>query len=513
MSNMPAGIHHITAISSSAQKTYHFYSEILQLRLVKQTVNFDSPDTYHLYFGDEVGTPGTLLTFFPFERAGTGMRGTGQPTKVQFLIPKGSLGHWLARLQQFGVRHQGIEKQFGNSVLRFFDDDGLQLELVMEANGPDSEETAIKSFFGIELSVRDKRPTIELLEAVFGYRVDREEDNHTRLIASEATHAKYIDIFHMPGWPEGITSAGTVHHVALRTADQESQAALRKKVVARGLEPTESIDRNYFYSVYFREPGGILLEIATDLPGFTVDESVAELGTSLKLPAGYESMRERILKLLPTLSLRDEKERSELPFVYKYVPVEGTKKTLVLLHGTGGDEQNMLGLADLIAPEYGILALRGNAQQQGLNRFFLRDPEGINYPSLQAETKKLAEFMTAIQKNHGLSSDDVIFVGYSNGANILQNLIVEYPELIKAAVLMHPELLEAQKAKPNSLKAQVLITSGKYDQYLADLSNIDELTERFRAQGAEVQIFIQEGDHQISDAEIAAVTKFVQNLH
>ncbi len=308
---MITGLHHITAIASDPERTLQFYVHTLGLRLVKRTVNFDTPTMYHLYFGDDLGAPGTLLTFFPITGTGTGMRGTSQATKIQLAVPMGSLGFWVERFRRLNVRTETIAKQFGRSTLRFYDEDGLQLELVMTdehahiepwvgGRGDVPADVAVRGLFGVEVSVREAGESGKLLEHVLDYTAVATEGRRTRYRSNHVDYGAYLDIASMPAWPKGKPGAGTVHHVAFRTPDSPEE--IRSRILETGAEPTPVVDRTYFRSVYFREPAHILFEIATDGPGFLVDESRDELGKTLQIPSQHELRRREIVALLPQLS-------------------------------------------------------------------------------------------------------------------------------------------------------------------------------------------------------------------
>jgi glyoxalase family protein len=306
-----AGIHHVTAIATDPQRNVDFYSGTLGLRLVKKTVNFDDPGTYHFYFGDESGMPGTILTFFPWPLARRGSRGAGQATVTSFAVPERSLGFWRERLVAAGVVTEEVTKRFDEESIAFYDPDGLKLELVA---GPTSsaaqpwggaevsEEHAIRGFHSVTLTLNDAETTASLLTDVMGLELEGEEDNRIRLRGSAPLGAR-VDLLHSPQTGFGRVAAGTVHHVAWRVPDVEAQEAWRNTIAGAGLHPTGILDRQYFESIYFREPGGVLFELATDPPGFTRDEAPTELGTSLKLPPWLEDSRERIEQALPGISV------------------------------------------------------------------------------------------------------------------------------------------------------------------------------------------------------------------
>lgn len=301
------GLHHITAIADNAKRNYEFYTRVLGLRLVKKTVNFDDPGTYHFYFGDKVGTPGSILTFFPWEGIGKGTNGSGMATHIGYAVPRGSLGFWKEWLGQHGVEAAEGEL-FGEKLISFSDPDGLQLQFIETDDRREpwtgsgiGEDVALRGFHNITLTLRKSDPTLKILTDILGYDLKSEEGSRFRLVNGSVGEANIVDVLEDPLAPAGKGAAGTNHHIAFRVKNEEILMEYREKVLSAGLNITHKIDRDYFFSLYFREPGGILFEIATDNPGFTRDEPVDELGTNLKLPARYESLRDKIEKVLPEL--------------------------------------------------------------------------------------------------------------------------------------------------------------------------------------------------------------------
>ncbi|HVP17424.1 MAG TPA: ring-cleaving dioxygenase [Spirochaetia bacterium] len=306
------GIHHITALASDPQRNVDFYVNLLGLRLVKQTVNFDAPDVYHLYYGDEVGRPGTLLTFFPFPDAVRGTRGAGETSAVAFSVPRGSLDFWLERLARAGIELSGPERRFGEDFISFEDHDGMKVELFLDPSadaragwtgssvGP---QNAIRSFHGATFTHWELSEPGRFLQDTMRFSRGGSEGSRHRFLAGSGEGQARIDILVDPRAPQHRQSAGSVHHIAWRAKDDKEQLVWRKDLMEAGVGPTPVIDRCYFHSVYFREPGGVLFEIATDPPGFLTDETLDSLGTQLRLPPWLESSRSSIAKHLPPLSV------------------------------------------------------------------------------------------------------------------------------------------------------------------------------------------------------------------
>jgi glyoxalase family protein len=304
-----SGIHHITAIASDAQRNLDFYAGLLGMRLVKRTINFDDPGTYHFYFGDELGRPGTLLTFFPWSGMPRGHRGAGEVTAIAFAIPDTALDYWRARLESHGIAHRASRSGLDAGAIAFVDPDGLELELVSSseagsiagwAGGPAPAEAAVRGVHAATIAVGDPGRTSELLTEVMGFRELGRVDARTRFRSEAGGLGSIVDLVTEPA-ARGRMGAGSVHHIAWRAVDDAAQARWRTRVVEWGLFPTEVLDRQYFHSIYFREPGGVLFEIATDPPGFTTDETPDRLGTSLKLPPWLEQNLSAIERALPVL--------------------------------------------------------------------------------------------------------------------------------------------------------------------------------------------------------------------
>ena len=307
---MPAdipGIHHVTAIGSDPGRNLAFYTEMLGLRLVKQSVNQDDVSVYHLFYADRSGTPGTSMTFFPYQNARPGQVGTGQVSTVSFLIPETSLDYWVDRLEDAGIETDGPRERFDETVLAFRDPDGTPLELVARPDvpagdpweGPVPAEHAIRGFFGVTLSLTSAGPTANLLKTMGYSEIESERDRHRFEADGELGYV--VDLLEDPQAPQGRPGAGTVHHVAFQTT-AEDQPEWREILSEQGLRPTEIIDRKWFESVYVREHGGVLFEFATKSPGYTVDEDIDELGERLVLPEWLEPRREEIEAGLPDLT-------------------------------------------------------------------------------------------------------------------------------------------------------------------------------------------------------------------
>lgn len=321
------GLHHITAVAGDPQANVDFYERVLGQRLVKTTVNFDDPGTYHLYYGDEVGTPGTVMTFFPWAHVGPGRPGNGEAAEVTWAVTQGSLAWWAAHLAEAGVEVESVEARFGDEVLTFRDPDGMRLGLVATGDGstedapirtwtsgPIPAEHAIRGFHGVTLWVARAEPTAAVLTDQLGYvRIDADRDGgrgggaeghgpgeRIRFRAASNDMGLFVDLVADGSRDRGRFGAGSIHHIAFRTVDDAEQLEYRGQLQDAGLAVSPVKDRQYFHSIYFREPGGVLFEVATDAPGFLYDEPVETLGRELKLPGWLESKREAIeMRLAP----------------------------------------------------------------------------------------------------------------------------------------------------------------------------------------------------------------------
>jgi glyoxalase family protein len=310
MKNQVHGLHHITAIASDPKQNLDFYTRVLGLRFVKKSVNQDDPGTYHLYYGDYAASPGTILTFFPWPGTRRGRPGTGQAYATAFSVPAASLTFWQQRLTALNVAASPVEKRFDDEVIALSDPDGLRLELVFTRENdsrppaPSDDvpaEFAIRGFHSSTLALVDAEATADVLTEKMGYRLASSSGQRSRYSAGAGGPGTYVDLLTDPTLPHGLNGAGTIHHVAFRVTDDATQVAAREQLLRSGLQVSPVIDRAYFKSIYYREPNGVLFEIATDGPGFAIDEPVETLGTHLSLPPRLEPLRTEIEAALPSL--------------------------------------------------------------------------------------------------------------------------------------------------------------------------------------------------------------------
>jgi glyoxalase family protein len=539
------GIHHVTAIASDPQRNVDFYAGLLGLRFVKRTVNFDDPQTYHLYYGDEGGTPGSIMTFFPWPGARRGRQGAGQVAVTSFSVLPSAIGFWVERLLRHNVVYEGPSRRGSGAgveqVLAFKDHDGLMLEIVGNAAAEERpawggapgipREHAIHGFHSVTLWVERLGPTERVLIDTLGFKPAGEDENTRRYAAGTGAPGTRVHVREIGGFGRGAGGAGTVHHVAFAVADDAAQLKVRSQVAQANLQPTPVIDRNYFHSVYFREPAGVLYEIATNPPGFTADEPLESLGESLKLPPQYEAMRSQIEAALPRIHLpvpadaeslfasaRPEEVSGEaLGFVHRYHPPTAAGEvsggtTLLLLHGTGGDEDDLVPLGRQLLPGAGLLSPRGNVLERGAPRFFRRIAEGVfDQEDLARRTDELAEFIAGAAKVYTLDPANVVAVGFSNGANIAGSLLLKRPGVLRGAVLLSPMVPFEPPALPDLSGTSVFIGAGRTDP-IVPVANSERLASLLRDAGADVSVHWDAGGHSISKGELDAATAWLRRL-
>lgn len=312
METLINGLHHVTILAGDTQRNVNFYTGIIGQRLVKKTVNFDAPDVYHLYYGDETGSPGSIMTFFPYGDIPRGRKGGGQMTYTAYSIPTAALSFWMNRLHEASIAYAGPNKRFNETYIRFEDFDGTGIELVANdedtrpgwSNGDIPLEFSVRGFHTVTLNEFAVDRTVELLTGIMQHKLVAEEAGRFRFAAGNGKSGNFVDVVHSPNDVRALQGAGSVHHVAFSTDSDDTQLVLQEQLANAGYHVTPVQDRNYFHSIYFRESGGILFEIATNPPGFAIDEPVETLGQALKLPEQYEARRAKLEAALPTIELK-----------------------------------------------------------------------------------------------------------------------------------------------------------------------------------------------------------------
>jgi predicted esterase/catechol 2,3-dioxygenase-like lactoylglutathione lyase family enzyme len=541
--NTLLGLHHVTAIVEDPQENIDFYTNVLGLRLIKQTVNFDDPYTYHFYYGDELGRPGTIVTFFPWPDGRHGSRGTGQISAMAFAVPAGALAYWQERLSSYEWRFGGPEERAGAPTLSLYDPAGLLIELVEQPAGAPRAahsytdvpaEAAIQGLFGVTLTVAQAAPTAEFLTERLGFRAVAGRPGQPRFAIGSGAGAAVVDLVEQPGVPRGQIAAGSIHHVAWRVPDEPALLDWRDQLTHQGAEVTPIRDRQYFRSIYFREPGGVLFELATDQPGFAIDEAPAALGTRLMLPPWLEPQRptteRRLLPIrvpggapvendeaAPAASVPAGEHKEKIPveqslgFVHQFIPAQAADTpTLLLLHGTGGNEHDLLDLGRALYPGAALLSPRGQVLENGMPRFFRRLAEGVfDLDDLRRRTHELAEFVAAASAAYKVDPRRVIAVGYSNGANIAGSLMLLRPEVLAGAVLFHAMVPLVPEQLPNLQGLPVFMGAGKFDQLISP-PQTEALAQLLRQAGAEVELFWQPASHALNQAEVQAATEWLR---
>ena len=508
-----SAIHHITAITAHAAGNLAFYRNILGLRLVKKTVNFDDPYTYHLYYGDDQGTPGTILTFFAWEDLPQGRPGSGLVTAVAFAVPAESVDFWERRLAAAGTDFR-TDRRFGDPVIRFSDPDGLPIELIGTAHrqpvtyweaGPLPRAHAITGFYSATATLQEEGPISSLLTEVMGMVPVGREGNRMRFGMDDLqAPGHYYDVVVDSQAPRARPGSGSVHHIAFRTDTDAAQLSWQTSLRNAGLGVTDVRDRKYFHSIYFNSPGGVLFEIATDGPGFAVDESPAELGSSLQLPAQYQYLRTDISKQLPSLG------PAEFKHVVQEAPAHSDDGgTLVTLHGSGGSERDLLGLASQISPTSAVISPRGRVLENNRPRFFSRLANNVfDEKDVMRRAHQLADFLLDATHRYGRKSDRLTALGYSNGANMAAAVMLLRPEIFTRAVLLRPMLPIANPPLPDLQGKKVLILRGSRDSIIPS-EGTDRLVAALCAAGADVTAQTIEGGHEIMPKDIQYITDWL----
>ncbi|KGJ19172.1 VOC family protein [Paracoccus sanguinis] len=500
---MTTGIHHVTALTRNVQKNVDFYAGFLGLRLVKQTGGYEDAEQLHLFYGDRLGSPGSIVTFLVWQDGAAGRVGLGQVSEIAFAVAPGCLGEWLTRAMRAGVPVSGPAQEMGESVLRLRDPDGIIVKLVgldMPAEAPLDDPTAPTRIRGVTILTEDAETVAGFLNR-FGYAEQRRDGLFIRM----ASDSDVVDIRGSAGFVTGGQGTGVFDHVAFRAPDVEAVRAMR---LALGDHDgaTAVHDRKYFMSLYVREPTGTLFEYATDAPGFTVDEPAEHLGESLFVPPHDQARAADLRVILPQFA-RPGAERMpmrDLPFVHRFhTPDDPDGSVLVLLHGTGGSETDLMPLAARINPRATLLGVRGRSTEEGINRWFRRlDPLTYDQDDIAAEAEAFAGFVAGAVRGYGLDADALTFLGYSNGANLLGAILRLHPGVLRRAVLLRGiEVLDDAPAA-DLTGTRVLMTTGARDPYGRMAPPLEA---SLKAAGADVDARLIEAGHELSGADLTAV--------
>lgn len=516
---MTSGIHHITAITRKIQANVDFYVGFLGLRLVKRTAGFEDADQLHLFYGDATGSPGTLITFLAWEDGSPGRVGTGQPAEIALSIHPEAIGFWLTRALTCNIQMTGPSQEFGEPVLRLKDPDGIIVKLVGEAGLTGTKPWATKDIPAAEAIQRIRGATIfsdqpqataDFVTRHFGFRAVAESAGIRRLAGDSAD---VLDIRDAGGFWTSAPGTGTIDHVALRAPDRATVERVNASLQADQAGETNMHDRTYFYSLYVREPGGSLLEFATDEPGMLVDETPEALGKTLFVPKHFHADPTDVHARLPQFALPGEERMTErdLPFVHRvHRPENADGTALVLLHGTGGNETSLLPLGARVAPNATLVSLRGRSNDEGYPRFFRRiTMTTFDQNEIASEAAALAAFIGEANAAYGLDPEKTVFLGYSNGANMLGATMLLHPGVIRNAVLLRAMNVLEKVPYADLSGARVLMVTGHSDPYGVHAADIER---HLLAAGASVENRILPAGHDIGMPDVELAKQFFESV-
>lgn len=507
---MAHGIHHVTLITRKVQDNVDFYAGFLGLRLVKRTAGYEDANQLHLFYGDRLGSPGTLVTFLVWEDGSPGRVGLGQISEISLAIDPASIGFWLTRALTAGIPVEGPAEEFGEPVLRLKDPDGIIVKLVgargMLAADPWQArgipvENAVRRIRGVTILAEDADLTRDFVARHFGYREAKRGDAAIRLLSGSGDA---VDVREAAGFWPGIPGTGTVDHVAFRASGmagiEEMQAALK----GSNASATSVHDRKYFHSLYVREPGGVLIEFATDAPGLTVDEAPDTLGATLFFPPGSPDTEADMTSRLPQFGMPGEPRTvyRDLPFVHRlFVPPQPDGSTLVLLHGSGGNETSLLAFGRRAAPDATLLAVRGRSVEEGAPRWFRRQPDGFDQADIRAESEAFAAFVEGAVAAYGVDLGKTIFVGHSNGGNFIAAFMLLHPGVVRFATLLRPAPVLDPVPPADLHGTEVLIVAGTADTFFDRANAVAGTLRTFGAALATVEV---EAGHDLDEADVVA---------
>lgn len=463
---MTSGIHHVTGITRRVQANVDFYAGFLGLRLVKRTGGYEDAEQLHLFYGDGLGSPGSIVTFLVWEAGSPGRVGLGQVSEIAFAVPPASIGDWLTRALAARVPVEGPQREMGETVLRLKDPDGIIVKLVgvdLPASAPLPDPAAPTRIRAVTILTDDPEATAGFAMR-FGYQSLREEGATRRLVSDRDV----LDIRNAAGYVPGIPGTGVFDHVAFRAEDAD--AVRRMRVALKDAAGVTNVhDRKYFLSLYVREPAGTLFEFATDAPGFTVDEPADALGTTLFVPPQDAARAEALRVILPQFAMPGEERMPmrDLPFVHRFhSPADPDGSVIVLLHGTGGNESDLMPLAARIAPRATLLGVRGRSTEEGINRWFRRfDAVTYDQADIRDEAAAFAGFVDGAIRGYGLDPARMTYLGYSNGANLLGALLRLSPGLIRCAILLRGIEVLDDVPGADLAGSRVLLLSGARDPF------------------------------------------------
>jgi phospholipase/carboxylesterase len=512
---MTSGIHHITLITRNVQANVDYYAGFLGLRIVKRTGGFEDAKQLHLIYGDTLGSPGSLVTFLVWENGSPGRVGHGQVSEIAFAIAPESIGFWLTRALNFGLQAEGPFKQFGEPVLRLRDPDGISLKLIganLLAAAPWAgtdipAEHTVRRVRGATILSEAPGQTTNFIQRHFGYHPHSESAAITRLVSDAGD---VVDVRDASGFWPGLPGTGSADHIAFRAEDVQQVTTVESELARLNSTVTTIHDRKYFTSLYVREPGGTLLELATDGPGFAVDEPLETLGSQLFIPPSDAERADDIRVMLPQFSMPGEARviYRELPFIHRFhTPDDPDGSTLVLLHGTGGDETDLMPFGRKLSPRATLLGVRGRSTEEGVRRWFRRfSATSFDQEDIRFEAQAFEAFVEGANAAYGLDPTRTIFLGYSNGANLLAAFMLLHPHLGRKAILLRAVSVLENVQDPGRSDANILMISGATDPYghLAPL-----LEQALRASGARVDARTAGSGHELDAEDIKVATNWL----
>lgn len=504
---MTSGIHHVTAITRDVQANVDFWMGFLGLSLVKQTAGFEDAAQLHLFYGDPAGSPGTLVSFLAWQDGAPGRTGHGRVAEIALAIPRARIGDWLTRAMQRGLRVEGPVREWGEPVLRLRDPDGIIVKLV-GTGAPDAGWPAAPARIrAVTIWSALPEQTAAFLRP-FGYRDGGVEGGLARLVSD--TDA--IDIRDASGFVAGIPGTGVIDHVALRVPDLAALQRHHDALKMRNAGDVTVHDRLYFASLYVREPGNTLIELATDGPGMAVDEDADSLGRTLMIPPHVADNGDLRLHLPQFARPGEERMRMkmrDLPFVHRLHQPDGPDgSAMVLLHGTGGNETDLMPLAHRIAPGATLLGVRGRSTEEGVTRFFRRTSmTSFDQQDIRDEAEAFAAFWTGALASYGLDPARLTVMGYSNGANFAAAVMGLHPGLIRRAILLRPMAALEDLPQADLAGLSVLTVTGARDPYGP---HAPRLNDWLAARGADLDARVVQAGHELVADDLTAATDWMK---
>lgn len=520
---MTSGIHHLTFITRKVQPNVDFYVGFLGLRLVKQTGGFEDGEQLHLFYGDCSGTPGSLVTFLVWEDGGRGRVSHGQVSEVAFAINPSSIGFWLERALRYQIQMEGPLQEMGETVLRLKDPDGIIVKLVASKLSANdlwvgdgiTAEAAIKRVHSATILTEKAHETQSFIEQYFGFSPLKRQGTIQRLVSQSGD---MVDIRDAAGFWPAIAGTGTADHIAFRAADRAEVEQTYHKLTHENASEMNMHDRKYFYSLYVREPAGTLIELASDGPGFLVDEELEILGTKLMLPPHSQEAADDLKVKLPQFSLpdMDRIRYSDLPFIYRiYQPEETDGSYVILLHGTGGNETDLMPFGHKIAPKATLIGVRGRSIEGGSPRWFRQlSINQFDQKDIAFESEAFAAFVEGIVRAHDVDLSRATFLGYSNGANFLGAFLRLQPHIIQKAVLLRAiEVLQisedSERVSEQLSDANILMLTGK-DDFFSGLG--EPLRQALLDSGAKLENKSINAGHNLIDEDITLVRQWLEGF-